>query len=134
MSNKQIKMKPGKGQSIFAFCVGLVMTLIGLVVIIPTMGIFGILWTAVAAGITGMHGINAFSEKGIATHEIIIEEDCDTHQAETLQESEKRKNDSGTGMKGNTALRLEEAKHLYESGLITAEEYEDKRKQILEDL
>lgn len=123
MSNKQIKMKPGKGQSVFGFAVGLIMCLLGLIVAVPFMGVFGLLWTAVALGITVMHGINAFTDKGIATHEIIIEE----------REEEDRDNPSFK-KELNTASRLEEAKELYETGLISAEEYEAKRKQILEEL
>ena len=132
MSNKQIKMKPGKGQSMFAFGVGLVMTLIGLVVVVPTMGIFGVLWTLVAGGITVMHGANAFSDKGIPTHEIIIEEEDRTGDTQAVSGPEEE--DGLRGGKGNARTRLEEAKYLYDSGLITHEEYVNKRKQILEEL
>lgn len=132
MSNKQIRMKPGKGQSMFAFCVGLVMTLIGLVAVIPAMGIFGVLWTGVAGGITVMHALNAFSDKGVPTHEIIIEEEVDARDGRILQEAEK--GEEGFCGRGKAEVRLQEAKHLYESGLITQEEYENKRKQILEEL
>ena len=129
MSNKQIKMKPGRGQSVFAFCVGLVMTLVGLVAVIPTMGIFGVLWTLVAGGITVMHGLNAFSDKGIPTHEIIIEEDNHAADRQVFKEDEGEE-EAG----GKAEARLKEAKRLYESGLITQGEYENKRKQILEEL
>ncbi len=124
MSNKQIKMKPGKGQSGLGFAVGLLMCLIGLVIVIPSVGAFGILWTLVAAGITVFHGINTFTDKGIATHEIIIEE----------KEEEPERGGASFKKELNAASRLEEAKNLYETGLITAEEYEAKRKQILEEL
>lgn len=45
---KKIKVKPGKAQSKAGFFVGLVFCLIGLVVVIPTFGPFGIFWTLVA--------------------------------------------------------------------------------------
>ena len=73
MSKKQIKMKPGKGQSALGLGVGIVMCLIGLFVAVPAMGAFGLLWTIIALIITVFHGMNVFTDKGIPTHEITIE-------------------------------------------------------------
>ncbi len=123
MSKKQIKMKPGKGQSALGFGVGIVMCLIGLFVAVPAMGAFGLLWTIIALIITVSHGMNVFTDKGIPTHEITIEEEEKTEPRETAFKKEL-----------STASRLEEAKALYEAGLITSDEYEAKRKQILEEL
>ncbi|MGB4607546.1 MAG: hypothetical protein WBI62_03540, partial [Sedimentibacter sp.] len=71
---KKIKVKPGKAQSKAGFFVGLVFCLIGLVVVIPTFGPFGIFWTLVAVIITVTHYKNAFTEEGVSSHEIIIED------------------------------------------------------------
>lgn len=132
MADRRIRMKPGKGQSALGFAVGMVMSVIGLTMVIPMAGAFGILWTLVAVGITVMHGLNVFTDKGGFSHEIVIEDrdmgetesDGKTGEAEKEEEYEP----------GKAALRLEEVKDLYEKGLITAEEYEAKRKQILEEL
>ena len=114
---RNIKVKPGKTQSAMGFVVGIVFVGIGLFVVIPTFGPFGIFWTLVAVAITAMNGMNAFGKKGVASHEIVIEEgeesDADGRDVER---------------------RLEEAKDLYERGLITREEYEAKRAEILKDL
>ena len=137
MAGKRIEMKPGKGQSVFGFGVGIIFCLIGLFVVMPTMGPFGILWTLVAVGITVSHGMNAFSDEGLPTHEIVIEED---EIADGRYDSADRYtgDDSygGSREKGGRSVeeRLEEAKRLHNLGLITGEEYEQKRKQILEDL
>lgn len=114
---RNIKVKPGKTQSAMGFAVGLVFVGIGLFVVIPTFGPFGIFWTLIAVVITVMNGMNAFGKKGVASHEIVIEEGEDTRSEESSVER-----------------RLEETKDLYERGLITREEYEAKRAEILKDL
>lgn len=42
---------------------------------------FGILWTAVAGFIAYSHYKNAFTNEGMATHEIVIDENDDTYSA-----------------------------------------------------
>ena len=131
MARKSIKMKPGKGQSTLGFGVGIIFCLIGVFVAIPVFGAFGILWTLVAAGITVFHGMNVFSDKGLPTHEIVIEED----ELEGPADGASVSGGGGTAREaGDAKKRLEEAKGLYDLGLITEEEYTQKRKQILEDL
>ena len=58
-----------------------------------------------------MHGINLFSKKGISTHELIVD-DADR----------------------SVEQRLEQVRALYEQGLITQAEYEEKRKELLDQL
>lgn len=114
---RNIRVKPGKTQSTMGFVVGLIFVGIGLFVVIPAFGPFGIFWTLVAVAITAMNGMNAFGKKGVASHEIVIEE------------GEESGSDGS-----DVERRLEEAKGLYERGLITREEYETKRTEILKDL
>lgn len=61
---KKIKVKPGKAQSKAGFFVGLVFCLIGLVVVIPTFGPFGIFWTLVAVIITVTHYKCIYGRRG----------------------------------------------------------------------
>ena len=129
MSRKSIKMKPGKGPSVMGFFVGIVFCVIGLFIAIPMAGMFGVLWTLVAVGITIYQGMNAFSEQGIPTHEIIIEEDEPTASERSQGEQSK-----GAFEERDVQKRLEEAKRLYDLGLITEEEYTRKKTEILEDL
>ncbi|NLZ93065.1 MAG: SHOCT domain-containing protein [Firmicutes bacterium] len=97
---------------------GLVFCLIGLFIAIPTGGLFGVFWTLIAVAITVTHGLNAFTNKTIATHEIMIDDVGE------------RGSVSGT----NPKKRLQELQDLYDKGLITAEEYHAKRKRIIDSI
>lgn len=112
MASKKIKVKPGKTQSKLGFFVGIAFVLIGCVVVIPIFGPFGILWTAVAGFITYSHYKNAYTDEGMATHEILIDEDGDKEDIEA---------------------KLKKLESLYNQGLITQEEYQEKRKEFLQE-
>lgn len=106
----RMRVKPSKSQSVIGFFVGFVFIFIGIGTLSKT-GFFGIFWTLMAVVITVMHGINAFSEKGIST--MTIEDDFPSN---------------------NTESRLKKLESLRSQNLITLEEYEEKRKEILESL
>lgn len=113
MAKKKIEVKPGKTQSKLGFFTGIAFVLIGCIVGIPIFGPFGILWTAVAAFIAYSHYKNAYTEEGMATHEIIIEDK--EEKQEDIEE------------------KLKKLDSLYKQGLITYEEYQEKRKEFLGD-
>lgn len=119
MADKRIKVKPGKTQSKIGFIVGIAFVLLGCFVVIPTFGPFGLLWTAVAGMIAFSHFKNGFSEDGIATHEIIIEDSEDVKQL--LDDGE------------DIETKLIKLNSLYEQRLITKEEYDEKRKELLKE-
>lgn len=106
--SKRIHVRPGKGQSKMGFVVGIIFCLIGLFVAIPTFGLFGIFWTAIAGWITYVNYKNGFTDEQIDSHVIDIEDDMET--------------------------RLAKLQSLYDQSLITYEEYEQKKKEILEEL
>lgn len=114
---RQVHYRPSRGQSALGFVVGIVFVCIGLFFVVPQMGPFGLLWTAVAAVITVINGVNAFSEKGVSTGVYTIEED-----------------EPRTERTSGTESRLRELKNLYDRGLITREEYDQKRSEILREL
>ena len=91
--------------------VGLVFVVLGVFVVIPTFGAFGVLWTVLALITTVTSAINAFTGEGIASHRFTIEDDSPS-----------------------TAGRLEELKGLYDQGLITREEYDKRREEILREI
>ena len=135
--SKKIKVKPSKGQSTAGFFVGIVFCLIGLFVAIPIFGPFGIFWTMIAVIITVMNGKNAFTEEGVSTHEIIIE-DNDTIKDSNLMKGINIVKDNAESLKdedyvniSDSKKRLEQIKVLYENGFMTREEYEEKRKSII---
>ena len=129
MSQKRIKVRPGKTQSKMGFFMGIAFCIIGCVVVIPMAGLIGVLWTGFAVAITVINYKNAFSEEGVTSHEIIIDE------AEGVTEL----NRSVAGEKGGAKsdgedieVKLKKLHSLYEQRLITSSEYESKRKELLE--
>ena len=141
--SKRIKVKPGKTQSAMGFAVGIVFCLIGVFVVIPSAGLFGVFWTLMAGIITVTNGINTFSHKGVASHEIVIDDDTGRSHASTCKENSEAEcrgtADGGSAisreeLRGNIELRLRTAEDLYKAGTITREEYEKKREEILKEL
>ncbi len=129
MSQKRIKVRPGKTQSKFGFIVGIVFCIIGCVVVIPVLGPFGILWTGVAVVITVINFKNGFSDEGVASHEIIIDEsESATEQDWTAAGGSRKAEPSGEDIEA----KLKKLHSLYEQRLITSSEYEEKRKELLE--
>lgn len=136
--SKRVRVKPGKGQSSVGFIAGLVFCFIGLFIVIPTFGIFGIFWTVIAVVITVSHGFNAFSDKGIVSHEIIIDDDDRNREHNNYHDSNNNHDyDNHPDYVDNRKTpeeRLSEIQSLYEKGIITENEYQQKRRQILEDI
>ena len=126
MSAKRVKVKPGKAQSKMGFIVGLIFVGIGIFVAIPTFGLFGIFWTAIAGFIAYSHYKNGFTDEGFPTHEIIIDED----ELSSMREE----GGSGDFAGDDIEAKLKTLASLYDQGLITGEEYEAKRKEILEEI
>ena len=118
-NRKYIRMKPSKLQGTIGGVMGCIFVLIGIFEVIPTFGLFGVLWTGVAVLIASTHLYSAFS-KNYKGPEIYIED-------ETVENFSASSN-------SNSALRLTELRSLYDQRLITQEEYEEKRKEIMEKL
>ena len=89
--------------------------LIGLVFVIPTFGGFGILWTLGALAITAVNAYRTFGKNYVGP-EIYIEDDEAGTAASSVEE------------------RLQELRNLYDCSLITEEEYEAKKQEILKEL
>ena len=115
---KRAKVKPGKGSSIVGFAGGLVFVGIGIFVAITTFGWFGVVWTIFAVAVAIVNGIAAFSGSGVTSHEIIIDD-----------------GPSEPAISGkDPAERLETLRDLYDRRLITEEEYQKRRAEILSEL
>ncbi len=118
--SKNMRIKPGRGQSVAGMIVGAIFCVIGLFAAIPYLGIFGMIWTGVAVVITVLNAINVFSEEGIATHELVIEDETDR-----IGKPEKKE---------SIEERLNKLDGLYNKGIISMEEREEQRKKILNDI
>ena len=128
MARKRVTYRPSKSGSVLGGVVGVIFVLIGLFVVIPTfsMGggfgaIFGVFWTILAAVIAGTNFYQAFG-KGYIGPEIHIEEEGKSEHAQDAPAP------------GDAQARLTELRTLYDQRLITQEEYEQKRREILEEL
>lgn len=117
--SKKISVRPGKFQSTIGFIAGCIFCLIGMFIVIPRSGVFGVIWTLFAVLITVTTGMNAFTKKSTATQTIEIEEDLpDTDLRNFYTESEVEE-------------RLILLKDLYDRDLITETEYSKKKAEIL---
>ena len=112
---RRVTYRPSKAQSILGGVVGAIFVLLGLVMVIPMAGPFGLLWTAVAAAIATTNFYHAFG-KGYIGPDIEISDEEDRSPEENPEE------------------RLKKLQSLYDQRLITPEEYEEKRKEILREL
>ena len=123
MRKRKVTYRPGKAQGIFGIVWGCVFSLIGLVVVVPAAGAFGLLWTAMAVGITAMNAYQSFGKKYHGPEIHIEEEDGEGSAAwDAAAPAEDAKG------------RLEQLESLKSAGLITHEEYQKKREEILRGL
>lgn len=93
-----------------AAIVGVVFILIGVTTVIPTAGLFGVFWTLIAVGITGYHIYNLSSSKGVGIYEVDIQDGNQTNDFDT---------------------KLRKLKKLYEDGILSKEEYDSKKNEII---
>lgn len=113
---KKVRVRPSKGSSVGGMIGGAVFILIGMIIVIPTFGLFGVFWTLMAVVITGVHTYNVFSKKGLSQYQIDIEStDSDQKESESFD------------------VKLRKLKALKDEGFLNDEEYEMKREEILQD-
>lgn len=118
---KHIKYRPSKAQSGVGAVAGGIFVLIGLFVVIPNAGPFGILWTLFAVAITGMSLYQLSG--GYLGPEITIEDEGEaTDEAVPPPPAE------------GVEERLRRLQGLLDQNLISPEEFEEKRREILRDL
>lgn len=110
---RKIRVKPTKSQSILTMVIGVAFVIIGVTKVIPSGGLFGFVWTLAAFGITIFHAVNAFTNQGLSTTQYEIMDEPYTQSVED---------------------RLRVLDNLYQKGLITSEELNKKRAEILKDL
>ncbi len=134
--SKKIKVRPGKTQSKAGFIVGIAFCLIGVFVAIPMAGLFGVLWTGVAVWITYSHYRNGFTDKPISNRVIEIEDDGNSATVRTGVFDDFRTSYDVSMETDSEDIegRLRKLRSLYQQGLITAEEYEKKKQEILDRL
>lgn len=133
MRRRRVTYRPSKAQGAFGMVWGGVFVLIGLFVVIPTFGPFGILWTLAAIAITAMNGYQAFG-KTYKGPEITIEEDNAQLPDEHPSSPAPQTHDHIPSTALDAKQRLEQLESLKQAGLITDGEYREKREEILKHL
>jgi Short C-terminal domain len=106
----RVGVKPGKAASAIGMFAGCLFVVLGVTVIVPIFGIFGMVWTAIAAAIAVFYAYNFFSATGASTYEVDVESQGDVEDL-----------DAG----------LRKLAKLKEDGLLTDQEYEQKRAEIM---
>jgi hypothetical protein len=110
---RQYRVKPSKPTSVLALAVGLLLVALGFIMAIPQFGVFGIVWTLVAAAITVYHAVNLFTDRGVANQVVTAEGDPNPPPELPFDE------------------RLRRLDKLRADGLLTDDEYGRKRAEIL---
>ncbi len=65
-------IRPSKPASAVGLAAGVVFLLLGVAVVIPVFGTFGMFWTAIAALITCFYAYNLFSARGVSAYEVDV--------------------------------------------------------------
>ncbi len=103
---RRVRVKPSKASSLMGMIVGSIFVLIGLTVVIPNVGMFGVFWTLIAVTIAGTNAYNFFSAEGVASMEVDID-------------------GSEAGLPSDDfAARLRKLTQLRDDGLITEDEFQ----------
>ena len=130
--SKKIKVRPGKTQSKAGFVVGIMFCLIGVFMVIPMAGPFGLLWTGAAAWITYSHYRNGFTDRPISNRVIEIEDDGKS--LTVIPDIMEQSNEMRTAHTESVESRLKKLQSLHQQALITDEEYEKKKQEILDEI
>ena len=139
---RRYRVRPGWVPSAASTVMGELFVILGIFVVIPSFGLFGVIWTIGAGVITATAAVNLFSAKGACSSEIIV--DDGPEEADGLADSGRRDRFGESGTERSTsgrvpdvsdeAERLKKAEELYRQGLITYEEYQKKREEIIKSI
>jgi len=129
---RRVTYHPSKAQGTFNLIFSGIFVLIGLFVVIPIFGPFGILWTLVTAAITGMNAYRTFGKNYVGPEINIEEEEQFGQRQVSPPPAETHDHIPSTAL--DTKRRLEQLESLKSAGLIDGQEYQRKRNQILEEL
>lgn len=125
---RRYRMRPSKGGAAVSMAIGIAFTLIGVFVLIPStfragpLVLFGLLWTGLALYGAISNALYLFGKRdfpGMNTMEVVSDEEGAPSPAGVSESGEER---------------LKKLQSLYDQRLISSEEYEEKRKEILKDI
>ena len=111
------RIRPSRPISVVSLVMGIIFIGIGMFVVIPAAGPFGVVWTLAAVAVTVYSAVNVFSEHGISHQVVEFEGDLKSNSKESDVET-----------------RLEKLESLKQKGLLTDAEYMQQRERILKEL
>lgn len=129
---RRVTYRPSKAAGTLGVIWGGVFVLIGLFIVIPTFGPFGLLWTLGAAAITGMNAYQTFGKKYVGPEINIEEEERTGRPPAAPPPAETHDHIPSTAL--DAKRRLEQLESLKSAGLIDDREYQQKRQEILNGL
>lgn len=128
------RVRPSKPASVMAMVVGGIFIVIGVTTIVPSFGMFGIIWTLIAIAMTGYHAYNVFSKRGAAEWEIDVDARGGRGETNGFGSEPRRYADIAPkpAETNDFDAKLRKLDGLRRDGLITEEEFDRKRKELLE--
>jgi hypothetical protein len=106
----RVGVKPGKAVSVVGLVVGGLFVVLGIAVVVPTFGAFGLLWTAVAGVIALFYAYNLFSRRGLSAYEVDVQ---------------------SPGSVDDLDASLRKLARLKDDGLLSEQDYEQKRAEVM---
>ena len=97
-------IRPSKPAAAVGLAAGVVFLLLGVAVVIPVFGTFGVFWTAIAGIIALFYAYNLFSRGGVSTYQVDVDAPEDD---------------------------LRKLAQLRQDGLLSEEEYQRKRAELM---
>ena len=97
-------IRPSKPAAAVGLAAGVVFLLLGVAVVIPVFGTFGVFWTAIAGIIALFYAYNLFSARGVSAYEVDVDAPEDD---------------------------LRKLARLRQDGLVSEEEYQRKRAELM---
>ena len=132
---RNIRYKPSKASAIMSVVVGILFTLIGIFEVIPIFGFFGVVWTLFAVGITVVNVGQALGKKNFMPQIRVEDESFDDGDKMTRREVSFRPDAPDhmhiTGAGLSLKKQMEQLDVLMKAGLLTEEEYDQMRKEIM---
>lgn len=141
---KNIRYKPSKLSAAMGVVVGVLFVIIGLTMVLPAtfgsgflpIGLFGLVWTGLAAVMTVVNVLYLLGKRDNTNlyggYEITDEDPSRQEVSSFGYDSPDHQHITPTGL--DPKARLEQLETLKEAGLLSDEEYTQKRKEILRGL
>lgn len=121
-----------RAMGVFHAVFGAVFAVIAVTVIIPSAGLFGVLFLAAGVFFAVNGTLIALGKEGVMGRSYQAE--TETDEGEELAEEEPRTAPPSASPRPSAGERLKQLEELREKRLITAGEFEEKRKEILREL